>query len=77
MVLNPKNAGSCVLYSLNVNWTHRKGEVHSPQIWFVSPIRPCRKVIFMLLCEVMFGVLQIVRERVAWECRTWSSLIGC
>ena len=28
-------------------------------------------------CEVPFGVLQIVGEGVAWECRTWSTLVGC
>ena len=28
-------------------------------------------------CEVLCCVLQIVGEGVAWECRTWSTLVGC
>ena len=28
-------------------------------------------------CEVLRGVLQIVGEGVAWQCRAWSILFGC
>ena len=28
-------------------------------------------------CEVLCGVLQIVGESVAWQCRAWSTLIWC
>ena len=28
-------------------------------------------------CEVLCDVLQIVGEGVAWQCRAWSTLIGC
>ena len=28
-------------------------------------------------CEVLCGVLQIVGEGVAWQFRTWITLVGC
>ena len=44
---------------------------------FINFMNTTQKAYSGIGCEVLCGVLQIVGEGVAWECRAWSTLTGC